>query len=175
MGKTMASAIDPTKPADGVPAQKADLRANLLAAKREIEILQQTKITRGEPVDMQGHELIQPLLKDVYGPSTTPTVLAGALTLDLESGNAFQVTVPENVVSLTFANPSAAGRACWCFLILKQDGTGGRTIAWPRSIRWPGGVPPLLSVAGDAVDIFAFVTRDGGATWYGFVDGNDFR
>jgi Pectate lyase superfamily protein len=36
----MASAIDPSKPADGVPAVKADLRANLLAAKNEIEALQ---------------------------------------------------------------------------------------------------------------------------------------
>ena len=28
----MASAIDPTKPEDGVPANKAELRANLAAA-----------------------------------------------------------------------------------------------------------------------------------------------
>lgn len=36
----MVSAIDPSKPADGVAAVKADLRANLLAAKNEIEALQ---------------------------------------------------------------------------------------------------------------------------------------
>jgi hypothetical protein len=36
----MASAIDPTKPADGTPAVKSDLRANLQAAKTEIEALQ---------------------------------------------------------------------------------------------------------------------------------------
>lgn len=36
----MPSSIDPTKPADGVPAVKADLRANLQAAKDEIEALQ---------------------------------------------------------------------------------------------------------------------------------------
>jgi hypothetical protein len=36
----MASAIDPTKPVDGVPAIKADLRQNLEAAKSEIEALQ---------------------------------------------------------------------------------------------------------------------------------------
>jgi hypothetical protein len=36
----MASAIDPTKPVDGTHAVKADLRANLLAAKTEIEALQ---------------------------------------------------------------------------------------------------------------------------------------
>jgi hypothetical protein len=36
----MTSAIDPTKPEDGVPASKRDLRANLVAAKAEIEALQ---------------------------------------------------------------------------------------------------------------------------------------
>lgn len=36
----MTSSIDPTKPVDGLPANKADLRANLLAAKTEIEALQ---------------------------------------------------------------------------------------------------------------------------------------
>jgi hypothetical protein len=39
----MASAIDPTKPVDGVPAIKADLRQNLEAAKSEIEALQGSK------------------------------------------------------------------------------------------------------------------------------------
>lgn len=36
----MASQIDPTQPADGVPADKADLRTNLQHAKGEIETLQ---------------------------------------------------------------------------------------------------------------------------------------
>lgn len=40
----MVSAIDPTKPIDGVPAVKGDLRDNLQAAKSEIEAIQ-TKIS----------------------------------------------------------------------------------------------------------------------------------
>jgi hypothetical protein len=36
----MVSSIDPTKPADGIPASKADLRNNLATAKTEIETLQ---------------------------------------------------------------------------------------------------------------------------------------
>jgi hypothetical protein len=39
----MASAIDATKPVDGVPAVKADLRQNLQTAKSEIEALQAGK------------------------------------------------------------------------------------------------------------------------------------
>ncbi|MEZ5932678.1 MAG: glycosyl hydrolase family 28-related protein [Alphaproteobacteria bacterium] len=40
----MVSAIDPTKPLDGVPAVKSDLRDNLQAAKAEIEALQNKSI-----------------------------------------------------------------------------------------------------------------------------------
>jgi len=40
----MVSAIDPTKPLDGVPAVKSDLRDNLQAAKTEIEALQDKSV-----------------------------------------------------------------------------------------------------------------------------------
>jgi hypothetical protein len=43
----VASQIDPTKPVDGVPAVKADLRTNLAAAKSEIETLQGGKAESG--------------------------------------------------------------------------------------------------------------------------------
>ena len=43
----MPSQIDPTKPIDGVPASKADLRANLQSAKDEIEALQSGKADVG--------------------------------------------------------------------------------------------------------------------------------
>ena len=43
----MASQIDPTKPADGVPASKADLRSNLQSAKDEIGALQSGKADLG--------------------------------------------------------------------------------------------------------------------------------
>ena len=43
----MPSQIDPTKPVDGAPAIKADLRANLLSAKGEIEALQAGKTDFG--------------------------------------------------------------------------------------------------------------------------------
>ena len=202
----MASAIDPTKPVDGVPSVKVDLRNNLQATKTEIESLQAGKADLGHqhvlgdltnagalaakdivatgdiaagavnnmPINMQDQQLTRPELKDFSETSTTPTVSAGTLTLDLELGNVFEVTLTENVTSLTLANPPAAGRAGSSTLILRQDTTGGRTIVWPSSVRWPNGVQPTISSVEDGVDIFAFVTRDGGATWYGFLGGRDF-
>jgi hypothetical protein len=202
----MASSIDPTKPTDGVPSVKLDLRNNLQAAKTEIEALQAGKADLGHqhllgditdagalaakdvvdagdiaagaldgmPIDMQDQQLTRPELKDFSETSTTPAVSAGALTLDLETGNVFEVTLNEDVTTLALANPPAAGRAGSCTLILRQDATGGRTLAWPGSIRWPAGNPPAISVAANAADVFAFVTTDGGTTWYGFLGGKDF-
>jgi hypothetical protein len=202
----MASAIDPTKPADGVPSVKLDLRNNLQAAKTEIESLQAGKADLGHqhllvdvidagalaakdtveagdiaagavdgiPVNMQDQQLTRPELRDFSETSTTPAVSAGALTLDLETGNVFEVTLTEDVATLTLANPPTAGRVGSCTLILKQDATGGRTLTWPGSVRWPGGTPPLVTAAANGVDVYAFVSRDAGTTWYGFPGGRDF-
>jgi hypothetical protein len=95
-------------------------------------------------------------------------VTASILTLDLETANVFGVTLTDDVTTLVLANPPAAGSASSAALILKQDATGGRTLAWPGSVKWPGGAPPAVTPAANPIDIFAIVTRDGGATWYGF-------
>ncbi len=125
-------------------------------------------------INMTDQLLTRPKLKDFSEASTTPVVSAGVLTLDLETGNVFEVTLTGNVTSLVLANPPVSGSAGSATLILKQDATGGRTLAWPGSVRWASGTPPAISVAANAIDIFAFVTRNGGATWYGFPGGKGF-
>jgi hypothetical protein len=218
----MASQIDPTKPADGVPASKADLRGNLQAAKDEIEALQSGKADGGHqhgvadisdagalagldqvgtaqivdavvteakiaidavgadqlqdgiPINMQGALLSGAELTDYSESSPAPVVGAGTLTLDLDTGSVFNVVLTENVTSLILANPPAAGRAGSATLILRQDATGHRTIAWPSSVRWALGTPPLVTPAANAIDVYAFITRDGGASWFGFPVGQDF-
>jgi hypothetical protein len=128
----------------------------------------------GIAIDLQDQLLTRPELKDFAETSTTPAVSSNTLTLDLQTGNVFEVVLTQNVTSVIFANPPAAGRLGSCTLILKQDGTGGRTLTWPSSARWPGGTPPAISSSANAIDILAFVTRDGGATWYGFLGGKAF-
>ena len=258
----MASAIDPTKPVDGVPSVKVDLRNNLQATKTEIESLQAGKADLGHqhvlgdltnagalaaknvvatsdiaagavtaneladaavitaklaagavttatladgavttvklpdgavtqaklaahavgaaelqdgiPINMLDQLLTRPQLRDYSETSATPSVSGGAVTLDLEQANVFEVVLTANVATLTLANPPAAGRAGSCSLILRQDATGGRTLTWPNTVRWGSGTSPLVTAAANAVDIYAFITRDGGTTWYGFPGGKDF-
>jgi hypothetical protein len=123
---------------------------------------------------MQDQLLTRPRLKDYSEASATPVVSAGTLTLDLESGSVFDVVLTDDVTSLVLANPPAAGSAGSATLILRQDATGGRTLAWPSSIRWAGGTPPLVTPAANGVDMYAFISRDGGVTWFGFPGGQDF-
>ena len=117
---------------------------------------------------------IRPQLRDYSETSPTPAISSGTLTLDFETGNAFEVVLTQNVTSLQLVNPPASGRAGSCSLIVRQDGTGGRALAWPTSVKWAGGIAPSITGAANGVDIFALVTRDGGTTWYGFPAGQNF-
>jgi len=133
-----------------------------------------SKLQPGIPIDMQDAVLDSPELRDYAETSPTAVISGGSLILDLEAGNVFDVTLTQNVTNLSVVNPPSSGRAGSCTLILKQDGTGGRTLTWPSTVKWAGGTPPAITSAAGAVDIYALVTRDGGVTWYGFPGGQDF-
>ena len=115
-------------------------------------------------------------LRDVALAVTSPTVSAGVLTLDMENGNAFDVTLDAAVATLNLDNPPASGLMGVITLVKTQDGTGGFSITWPASVKWEqdSGFSPAQTTAADSVDVFMFVTFDAGATWYGFVAGLDF-
>lgn len=58
-------------------------------------------------------------------------------------------------------------------IILRQDGTGSRTVTWPGSVSWVKGSAPVLQTAASAVDTIGLLTVDAGTTWLGYY-GNEF-
>lgn len=74
-------------------------------------------------------------------------------TYDFNNGNVQSTTLTGVVTSSTFSNGISGGRYV---LILTQDGTGGRTVVWPASVKWGGGTAPTLSGSGK-IDVFGFV------------------
>lgn len=42
-------------------------------------------------------------------------------------------------------------------VVLKQDGTGSRTVTWWGNIIWPGATPPVLTTTANRYDIFTFL------------------
>ena len=72
--------------------------------------------------------------------------------------------------------------SCNCSLIVKQDGTGSRTITnWKTfdqaafnesTVKWAGGSAPTLSTGGNAVDIISFYWDNDNHTAYGVASLN---
>jgi hypothetical protein len=172
--KIAGGAVTESKIADAAITQSKVADAAITQSKIAANAVGATQLQDGIPISMQGALLSGAELVDYAETSPTAAISAGALTLNLDTGSVFDVVLTANVTSLILANPPATGRAGSATLILRQDATGGRTLAWPASVRWAGGMPPVVTPAANAIDIYAFVTRNGGATWFGFPGGQDF-
>ena len=90
-----------------------------------------------------------------------------AITLDLANGTVQIITLTGNA---TVTMPTAtAGKSF--ILLLKQDGTGSRTVTW-STVKWAGGTAPTITGTASRQDIFSFFAADG--NWYGTVVGQNF-
>ena len=96
-----------------------------------------------------------------------------SVTLDISAGSVFTITLAHNIGTFTWSNPATSGDVSAFVLKVTQDGTGNRTIAFPASVDFAGGTAPTLSSGANDVDIFVFVTSDGGTTYFGFTAGQD--
>lgn len=106
-----------------------------------------------------------------FGESTNAvTASTGATNIDVSLGGVQLLTMNSNT-ALTFINPLATSISCSFMLKVIQDGTGSRTVTWPASVKWAGGVAPVISTGANKVDIFSFNTTDNGTTWHGFIAG----
>ena len=101
--------------------------------------------------------------------STAITSSSNAATINLRDGNVFTHTLSENV-TYTFSNPAASGRASAFILKVVQD-SSARTITWPTSVDWAAATAPTITATSAGVDVFAFITVDGGTNFYGFTLG----
>jgi hypothetical protein len=104
---------------------------------------------------------------------TSPTISAGALTLNIQNGNTFTVSLNANITSLSITNVPTGTNAVSFTLILTADGTA-RTITWPASVKWPGAVAPTLTSTLNKIDVYTFLSVDNGTTWLGMQSGKNF-
>ena len=93
------------------------------------------------------------------------------VALDLNLATTFTITLAHNIGTFNWTNPAASGAVSSFVLKVTQDGTAGRTIAWPSGVDWAAATAPTLSAAAGNVDVFVFFTSDAGTTWYGFTAG----
>ena len=92
-----------------------------------------------------------------------------AADIDLSSGTVFTVTLTGNA-TLTITNTTGAAAFT---VILTNDGTPSRTVAWAASggsFKFPGGAATLSrTTTASGVDVWVFFSPDGGTTWYGNI------
>ena len=101
------------------------------------------------------------------GGSSTPTGYSGqqyfvqqtltdgsSIAWNMNTQQAAKVTLGGN---RTLANPTNLEAGGTYTLIVSQDATGGRTLAYGTDYKWPGATPPVLSTAANAVDVLTFL------------------
>ncbi len=84
------------------------------------------------------------------------TLTDGAsISWNLDSNQAAIVTLGGN---RTLSNPTNLQAGASYTLIVKQDGTGSRTLSYGTAYKWPAGTAPVLSTAAASVDILTFIS-----------------
>ncbi len=112
---------------------------------------------RGDGSNLTGAEKVEVTAQDVTADSATTTI-------NLSSGNLIYMSQSADT-TVSLANTSNGT----VYIVRTKDDTATeRSITWPNSINWNGGVTPTLLSFDDAADyqIFQLITRDEGVTWY---------
>jgi hypothetical protein len=89
-----------------------------------------------------------------------------AVTIDCDDGNVFTATLTGNCTFTLASANSTSNRATSFTLVLTNDGTASRTVAFAGgTFKYPGGSVTRTETAG-ATDIWFFFSPDNGTTWY---------
>ena len=103
----------------------------------------------------------------------TSSISSNAISLDLSSAQNFSIPLSGTVTSITLNNPPPGANVFGFTILFTNDGTQ-RQITWPSSVKWAGNSKPTHTARNNSVDIFSFITKDAGTTYYAFTAGQDF-
>jgi hypothetical protein len=99
---------------------------------------------------------------------TTPNLL-------LSTGNFVTATLNANATFTFTLTGTYAAQGTFAFtLFLSNDATANRTIIWPATVSWPGGVTPVRTTAANRRDVYTFFTTNNGTNWYGNISQYDY-
>jgi hypothetical protein len=104
----------------------------------------------------------------------TININSNNLNINLNNGNLFNCLLNSNINTVNIQNaPTSQGSAIKFTTIFTGDGIS-RSVSWPNSIKWPGGISPTLTYASGKIDMFNFTSIDNGTTWLGFIAGQNY-
>jgi hypothetical protein len=105
------------------------------------------------------NNIVQPIVNAVnsFTAAQRGTVVAltdgATITPDFALGNNFSVTLGGN---RTLANPTNLTAGQSGVIVITQDGTGSRTLAYGSNWKFPGGTAPTLTTTAAAVDVIPY-------------------
>ena len=123
-------------------------------------------LTDGDFCTLDGTETLTN--KTITGLVENHVALAGN-EIDLKTGNLFSKTIT-GATTLSLKNAPVSGSVATFILELTDAGTN---VTWWPGLKWQKGTPPTLTAAG--TDVLGFYSRDGGASWIGFVMAKDVK
>jgi hypothetical protein len=100
------------------------------------------------------------------------------IPIDLSTGQVFRTkyTLAGTGLSVTNVPDNGNANAVGFSLLFVGDGTA-RTMTWNignTAASWAGGTAPTYTSTLNKIDVYSFLSRDGGSTWLGFVGGQNF-
>ena len=137
-----------------------------------------TTLARSAVLDVEGAARF----KTYYEVPKAITASGGAVTIDLSVAQTFTLTTDSAVSYFVLQNVPASSATTFTIQIIQDSSTaysidvddfrttGGSTIP----LRWPGGVAPTVTSSAGAIDVYSFMTFDGGSSLYGVVGGQNF-
>ena len=106
------------------------------------------------------------------------TTKLAQVAIDLSTGQVFRmrITIACTGMNVTNVPDNGNANAVGFTLFFVGDGSS-RAMTWNiggTAVTWAGGTAPTYTIANNKTDVYSFVTRDGGTTWFGFVGGQNF-
>lgn len=120
-------------------------------------------VTGGTGISVDNTDSDNPIVA-INNDVTAATSTSGVLTIDCAAGDYFTHALDENVTSWSITNLPGSGKGATKMIRFTQDSTP-RTVAWPASFRWAGGLDGVISTGSGAIDVLAITTFDNGTTW----------
>lgn len=125
------------------------------------------------PVTADGPLYVKSSVIEDYS-SLQPVSLA--VNINLLESTTFNVLLSSNVTSFNITN-YVENKTNSFIVFLQQDNSGGKTVNWTftgKTLKWVNGVAPTITSTANAIDVFTFISNDGGSTWFGFNCGLNF-
>ena len=121
-------------------------------------------------------------IQSTYDFPQTVESSSNTITLKVDEASTFLHTTTENVNKFVLEGVKAGSSSSFTIKIV-QNATTARTVAVDNfettggvniPVNWPGGVVPVMTNAVDAIDVYSYITFDGGTSLYGIVGGQNF-